>query len=144
MCYIVTDETEVVLSSHDIDPSDTMSNDDERSPNYVDTEVTEEDRTVKFWNTANFSDATTGKTRRARAGIIIDGGSPIFTSWHNYTSPLTSKVFQPDDTVTVPHNGPSHEYDIETKIEVDEQAGVTWSSLKRHTTTAYIATVNET
>ena len=140
----MTDETEVIVSNHDITPTDQMVNNDDRSPLYTDTEVTPLDRTVKFWNTANFSDATTGRTRRARAGIIIDEGTPTFTSWHNYTSPLASKVFQPEKEITVPPNGPSHEYDIETKIEVDEQAGVTWSSLKRHTTTAYIATVNET
>ena len=139
----MTDETEVILANYDVLPNDTLTWSENKSPAYTDTEVTEEDRTVKFWNTLNFSDSTNGKIRRARGGIKIDTGAWAWTSWYNYTSPLSIYEFKPEDTISVPHNGPSHDYDVYARIQVEESSGVIWTSKVDRTSAAETATVNE-
>ena len=138
----MTDETEVILADYAVLPTDTIQGSGDKSPVYTDTEVTEEDRTVKFWNTINFADATTGKTRRVRGGIKIDSGAWVLTSWYNYTSPLSSHTCQPEDTILVSHNGPSHDYDVYSRLQVEEMS-VIWSGKFDQEDGPETATVNE-
>ena len=140
----MTDQTEVVDSSHII-VNNQMTSDSQKSPQYTDTEVTQEDRTVKFWNSAAFSDDDIQSgSRRVRAGIIIDDGPPVWTSWHNYNSPATAQtVLQPEDEIVVPYTGEDHDYDVKTRVQVEEMSGVIWSGLFDHTTQSYTATVKE-
>jgi len=137
----MTDETEVIQSSH-IVLEESMNNDSDESQAYRDTQVTPEDRTVKFWNTATFSDITTGKQRRVKFGIDVDGDT-TWLSWDSYTSPKTATPYQPETEIVVPPNGPTHNYEVKTKVVVEEYAGLVWGPLQDVTTPGYTATVNE-
>ena len=137
----MTDETEVIQSTH-IVLEESMNNDSEKSPAYTDTYVTPLDRTVKFWNTATFSDTTTGKQRRVKFGIDVDG-DVTWLSWDNYTSPKAPTPYQPETEIVVPPNGPTHNYDVETKFVVEELDGVVWKELYGDAVGPYTATVKE-
>ena len=84
----VIDETEVIMSTHEAD-DDSVSTDGDKSPLYHDTHVTSQDRSVRFWNTGNFSDVSNNKERKIRFGITIEGhgiNREQWTDWDEYTS----------------------------------------------------------
>ena len=141
---IMTNQTEVIDSTH-IVTSEDMDDHDQKSPLYTDPEVTQQERAVRFWNTASFSDTDIQSgSRKARAGIDVDG-SITWTSWHNYSSPATSEnIFQPETEFVVPYTGSDHEYDVKTHIQVEELDGVVWNLLYDRNVGPYTATVKET
>ncbi len=138
----MTDETEVVESEHTADENG-MSTSGRKSPLYRDTEVTEDDRTVKFWNRATFSDVSTGNLRRVRFGIDVDGGI-AWVPWDEYTSPKEPTIYKPEKEITVPRDGnPEHPYPVKTRYEVDKWSDSEWSSLQRGDVGPHTAKVKE-
>ena len=101
-----TDETEVILGTLVANTAGQVTDDHDKSPLYTDTEVTENERTVKFWNRVICSDTdTNGKERMFKVKIAIVGhGIDTECAWveHEYTSPLAATDLFPEKTISVP------------------------------------------
>ena len=138
----MNDETEVVDSTHTA-TNDYIDHSSRQSPIYHDTEVTQMDRTVKFWNKALFSDTTTGILRRLRFGIDVNGS----VSWlpkEEYNSPKPPTIYQPQMEVLVPNDGyPEHIYPVKTVIELEEWQGDQWTMIFNENEGPYNARVLE-
>ena len=138
----MTDETEVIDATHSCSDS-SMASYAQRSQAYHDTEVTQSDRTVKFSNTATFSDSSTGLERRVHIGICVDGDI-TWLPWAVYTSPVTNVVHRPEVEITVPDDGePSHLYQITERCRVERRSGDTWVHFRSFISGDFVATVKE-
>ena len=118
------DETEVIQSTHVADTAGAVTSDYDRSPAYTDTEVTQNERTVKFWNTGTFSDTSTQRDRKWLCRIhIVGNGVDELSNWEEweYTSPLAPHPLSPEKTITVPDlSQPSYDFDVFTVWELWE------------------------
>ena len=141
------DETEVIVSSHIADSQGGVESNYERSPLYTDTEVTETERDVTFWNTANVSDTSNGKERKWKVKITISGhGVSSESSWseHAYVSPLPEIAIHPEDTIEVPDIGlPKYEFDVCTVWELYEKVSGIYNRLTGASEGPVTATVND-
>lgn len=119
----MTDETEVIVSSH-IAEADSTDSSNSRSPFYTDTEVSGSQRTVRFWNTPRISDTSNGKERKFRAKITIEGhGVNISSGWSEfeYSSPVDPTPLSPDKSFDVPDdNLNQYNFDVKTVWELYE------------------------
>jgi len=122
------DETEVVDGSLAAD-DDSVTQDSDKSVAYTDTEVTESERSIRFWNTFLCSDSSLAKERKFKLKIHIVGhGIDTESNWveHEYTSPLTAIPISPDKTFNVPDLELSeYNFDVSTPYELyEKQSGV--------------------
>ena len=143
----MTNATEVIVSNHTADNTG-VSTSDQPSPQYHPLWVTDQNRIVRFWNTARFSDISTQEERRVRFGIEVNGQVKWFP-WLNYVSPLPLTIFVPwSDEIEVPDDGNStHEYFVRTVVQVQKRsekgAAGEYAAWREDWTSQYVAAVIE-
>ena len=143
-----TDETEVVVGTLTADSQGGVNSTDGKSPSYTDTEVTENERSIRFWNTITVSDTdTNSKQRKFRVRVRVVGhGVDTSGSWveHPYSSPLASTPLQPDKTFNVPDQDlPKYDFTVTGPWELYEMQSGTYNLIDSGGQGPETATVND-
>ena len=142
----MTDETEVVESTHRADGDTILDISSSRSPLYSETDVSGSNRKVTFWNRANYSDTTMPKKRKIifRIVIIGHGISKIGQAEQEYYSPLGTVEHLPIAEVTVPDHGlPQYSFQVRTNYELFNWNGSSWDRATGGETPPETAIVND-
>ena len=140
----MTDETEVVESTHVADGDQVTDVGSDQSNLYSETQVSQSDRTVTFWNRVHFGDTTIPKQRKIVFFIEISGHGITETgsTEQEYYSPLGSRPYLPAREITVPTlNLQQYRFEVKTVYELYNRDGIGWTKVAFGETNTETATV---
>ncbi len=141
------DETEVIESTHTANTAGQVESSVSKSLQYVDTDVTQNERDVRFWNTNTWSDTSTSRERKIMCvAHAVGHGIDVFGDQvtHEYQSPLPPMPLQPDVDVNVPDLSlPEYEFDVSTDWELFEKVNGEYSKINYGTAGPITATVHD-